>query len=206
MSATTDEKAIIEAVKSYNDWYRIEPRLAEYEAKAWKIAAKAGMPTTWPEFGDAIQALRDDGKQPGNEVIVARNIIFDALAVRDMIKAGNAEHAALEMMILCNRAFTLDILIDIEPILRRDENQKKRASESGKKSGEARRIEHHDRNHDICKLAKKLIYEGTDPREIRGIIAKIKKLTPKQIGNILNDAGLTPKKLKELSKKIVKKR
>jgi len=74
----------------------IQLRLAGYEALAWKVINGHGYPTTWEQF---CEEFENDASHP-NAVKVANSILFHTQAVRDYIRSGNAEAAALEALLL----------------------------------------------------------------------------------------------------------
>jgi len=96
------------ALQGFNDWFRIEPRLAEYEAFAWRIIGEAGFPTTWLAF---VEAFNGGKERPPEKVRIANKILFHVKIVKDSIKGGNPEKCALEMMRLCNEGFNLNFQI-----------------------------------------------------------------------------------------------
>jgi hypothetical protein len=77
--------------QEYNQWYQIEPRLAEYDRFAWSIIGKAGFPTKWEDF---IKTYNETPNPP-TEVKIANAIFYSVQAVRDTIVAKNAEHVTL---------------------------------------------------------------------------------------------------------------
>lgn len=87
----------------------IKQRLAGYEALAWKVINGHGYPSSWDEFCDEFD---NDASHP-DAVKVANAILFHAQAVRDYIRSGNAEAAALEALRLEHQATKLmyDVMV-----------------------------------------------------------------------------------------------
>ena len=100
-------------ISKFNEWYQIEPRLAEYEAFAWKIIKEAGYPTEWETFCEAF----DRTANPPDKVKIANSIFYGIESVKNKIAKNNPDQAALEMMRLCNNGFLLGFYL-IEPVLK----------------------------------------------------------------------------------------
>jgi len=87
----------------HNEGHTIEARLAGYEALAWKVIGGHGYPTTWDEF---CEEFDKDASHP-DAVKIANAVLFQTQAVRDQIKKGDAEGAALEALGLGHQAAKL---------------------------------------------------------------------------------------------------
>jgi hypothetical protein len=83
--------------------HTIESRLAGYEALAWKVIAGHGYPTTWDEF---CEEFKTDSSHP-DAVKIAHGIFLHTQAIRDQVKQGDAEGAALEALRLEHQASKL---------------------------------------------------------------------------------------------------
>ena len=89
--------------------FTIAQRLAGYEALAWKVINGHRYPGSWDEFCDEFD---NDASHP-DAVKVANAILFHAQAVRDYIRSGDAEAAALEALRLEHQATKLmyDVMV-----------------------------------------------------------------------------------------------
>jgi len=100
MTAEQKEKDLADM---HNEGSKLELRLAGYEALAWKIIAGHGYPTTWDEF---CKEFENDTNHP-DSVRIAHGLFSQTQAVRDQIKKGYAEGAALEALQLAHQAAKL---------------------------------------------------------------------------------------------------
>ncbi len=83
--------------------HTIESRLAGYEALAWKVIGGHGYPTTLDEF---CEEFKNDSNHP-DAVKIAHGIFLHTQAIRDQVKQGDAEGAALEALRLEHQAAKL---------------------------------------------------------------------------------------------------
>jgi hypothetical protein len=83
--------------------HTIDSRLAGYESLAWKVIGGHGYPTTWEEF---CEEFKNDSSHP-DAVTIARGIFSLTQAIRDRIKKGDAEGAALDALRLEHQAAKL---------------------------------------------------------------------------------------------------
>ena len=83
--------------------HTIDSRLAGYEALAWKVIAGHGYPTTWEEF---CEEFKNDSNH-AEAVKIAHAIFLLTQAIRDHIRQGDAEGAALEALRLEHQAAKL---------------------------------------------------------------------------------------------------
>jgi hypothetical protein len=170
--AAGGENMMKKSLSSFNDWYQIEPRLTEYEAFAWEIIEKAGFPTEWESFCKAF----DGTPTPPETVKIANSIFYGIEAVKNQIEKNNPEHAALEMMRLCNKGFRLNFSI-IEPLFAIGDRHKKAQK---KKAQKPRNEALKDM---VAKLAKR--------RDLIGNPWAAKDLWP-HLYSMMEEAGLSP--------------
>ncbi|GEM_PF-1383708 len=83
--------------------HTIETRLGGYEALAWKVIGGHGYPTTLDEF---CEEFENDSNHP-DAVKIAHAIFLHTQAIRDQVKQGDAEGAALEALRLEHQATKL---------------------------------------------------------------------------------------------------
>ena len=83
--------------------HTIESRLAGYEALAWKVIGGHGYPTTLDEFCEEFK----NGSNHPDAVKIAHGIFLHTQAIRDQVKQGDAEGAALEALRLEHQAAKL---------------------------------------------------------------------------------------------------
>ena len=99
----SSEKVCASSYETFGKEHTIESRLAGYEALAWKVIGGYGYPTTLDEF---CEELKNDSNHP-DAVKLAHAIFLHTQAIRDQIKQGDAEGAALEALRLEHQAAKL---------------------------------------------------------------------------------------------------
>ena len=107
MQLDTREKGAVSMTKdvhaTHSEEHTIDSRLAGYEALAWKVINGHGYPTTWEEF---CEEFKNDSNH-AEAVRIAHGIFILSQAIRDRIRKGDAEGAALEALRLEHQAAKL---------------------------------------------------------------------------------------------------
>ena len=88
---------------THGEEHTIDARLAGYEALAWKVIGGHGYPTTWEEF---CAEFKNDLNH-ADAIRIAHGIFLLTKAIRDHVRKGDAEGAALAALRLEHQAAKL---------------------------------------------------------------------------------------------------